>query len=169
MLKCMHIDHKICHRDIKPDNILIDSRGNCKISDFGFAIVMESEDALTDTICGSLPYEAPELLKRERYNPFAVDVWAMGVMLYVMLNSRLPFKCPKNGTKDKPGMEVMLNQQLEGKFTHPEDFEQMSAQVQDLCKKCLDPNPTTRITVQNMSEHPWFKQRSWSTWFSVFH
>ena len=163
----MHVYHKICHRDIKPGNVLIDAKGDCKISDFGFAIVMKDENARTDTVCGTLPFEAPELLKGEEYSPFAVDVWAMGVMLFVMLNGDLPFDFPEEGRKDKSGMEAMLNQQLEGEFTHRDDIEQPSPSVKDLCKKCLDPNPITRITVENMLKHPWFKQRRWSTLFRV--
>ena len=103
----MHVEHKISHRDIKPENVLLDSQGNCKLSDFGFAKSNASEDALTGTVCGTLPFEAPELVKLEgKYSPFKVDIWAMGVMLYMMLNADFPFKAfPKDGdTTNKEAM-----------------------------------------------------------------
>ena len=156
-LKCMHVQYKICHRDIKPDNILLDEDQNCKLSDFGFAKSNDSEDSLTGTVCGTLPFYAPELVKAgksDKYNPFAVDIWAMGVMLYMMLNSDWPFKPFPKGTGDKDGMKVFFKKQQNG-FEHR--VEGLSLQVQSMCKKCLDPDPETRYTAKKMLEHPWLR------------
>ena len=157
-LDCMHNKYKICHRDIKPDNVLLDANENCKLSDFGFAKTNDEEDSLTGTICGTLPFEAPELINGsgKKYNPFAVDVWAMGVMLYQLLNGDFPFKFPPKGTKDKEGMKVFLKKQMKSDFKHKDGVvEKLSIQVQDLCKKCLNPNPETRYTTQRMLKHGW--------------
>jgi len=159
-LNCMHVEYKICHRDIKPDNVLLDANGNCKLSDFGFSKCNDSEDDLTGTVCGTLPYEAPELIKAGPYNPFAVDVWAMGCMLFVLLNSDFPFKIPKKGnTKDTEAIRAMLKQQLSAEFEHRKEVaEKLSPQVQDLCKKCLRPDPKARYNTKRMLAHPWLRR-----------
>ena len=60
----MHTVYKIAHRDIKPDNVLFDVKWHAMMSDFGFAVSFEDDrDPLTGTICGTLPYYAPELVK----------------------------------------------------------------------------------------------------------
>lgn len=88
-LQCMHVEHRICHRDIKVENVLMDENLNAKLSDFGFARdvgMMDTPEGLSETWCGTEPYFAPELVDKRKYNPFAVDIWAMGVMLFAMLN-----------------------------------------------------------------------------------
>jgi serine/threonine protein kinase len=78
----------ICHRDIKPDNILIDRHGRPKLCDFGFAF----KSGVTDIVCGSLPFMAPELLNSTApTDPFAADVWALGITFYFMAVGRLPW------------------------------------------------------------------------------
>ena len=85
----------IVHRDIKPENILMESKDpaniNLKITDFGFAKCYDpSEGGLTETL-GSPLYMAPEIIKKLPYNCM-VDLWALGVLSYIMLSGRPPFK-----------------------------------------------------------------------------
>ena len=88
----MHVKN-ICHRDLKPENILLESKDrnnlDIKISDFGFACFYDSELGL-DTVLGSALYMAPELIRRERYDE-KVDIWAIGVISYMLLTGRNPF------------------------------------------------------------------------------
>jgi BR serine/threonine kinase len=73
----------ICHRDLKPENILLDSDLNVKIADFGFARFLK--DSFADTSCGSPHYAAPEIVRGEKYDGRAADVWSCGVILFALL------------------------------------------------------------------------------------
>jgi len=82
--------HKIAHRDLKLDNILIDSSGKIKLIDFGFAINCKENERLT-SICGTSHYMDPDLACRKPYIGPAADVWAMGVTLFLLLTGDYPF------------------------------------------------------------------------------
>ncbi|XP_025863387.1 testis-specific serine/threonine-protein kinase 4 isoform X3 [Vulpes vulpes] len=96
----------IVHRDLKLENLLLDKRENVKISDFGFAKMVPSNQRmhsspsyrqmncfthLSQTYCGSFAYACPEILLGLPYNPFLSDTWSMGVILYTLVVARLPF------------------------------------------------------------------------------
>lgn len=83
--------HGIAHRDLKLENLLLDKHNNLKLSDFGFARFYDMTFELSSTFCGSLAYASPEILSKSPYNPFASDVWAVGVILYAFVYGRLPF------------------------------------------------------------------------------
>ena len=88
-LQYLH-SNNIIHRDIKPQNILVDANNVCKISDFGFARYKE-QDKLLQTMCGSPLYMAPEIIKHQEYSTKA-DIWSAGVIFYQMLTGTQPLK-----------------------------------------------------------------------------
>ncbi|OHT07726.1 AGC family protein kinase [Tritrichomonas foetus] len=102
ILRYLHKEAKVVHRDIKMDNIIVDSLGHVHLVDFGFAnsygyeICSDSEDSdcvgspLFDTICGTVGYMAPELIQRGHYSD-KVDIWSIGVILYKIVTGKLPF------------------------------------------------------------------------------
>ncbi|KAL0538078.1 hypothetical protein IC582_027073 [Cucumis melo] len=83
----------VYHRDLKLENILVDIRGNIKISDFGLCALQEHlrDDGLLHTTCGSPNYVAPEILANRGYDGAASDIWSCGVILFVILTGLLPF------------------------------------------------------------------------------
>lgn len=81
----------IVHRDIKLENILLDENHNIKIIDFGFSIIIPNYKKL-NIFCGTPSYMAPEIVNKIMYSGNSADVWALGILLYVMLNGKFPFK-----------------------------------------------------------------------------
>lgn len=81
----------IVHRDLKLENIIVDDRNNVKIIDFGFSVFIQHGQKLRN-ICGTPSYMAPELCQKKEYCGFAADVWALGIILYVMLSANHPFR-----------------------------------------------------------------------------
>ena len=87
----MH-ENNIIHRDLKLENILIDTSNlNIKLIDFGFAIKISNQKKLT-IFCGTPSYMCPEIVKKIEYFGKPADIWALGILLYVMLYGKFPFR-----------------------------------------------------------------------------
>ncbi|KAH9367650.1 hypothetical protein HPB48_020321 [Haemaphysalis longicornis] len=104
-----HSQH-IVHRDLKAENLLLDSHMNVKLADFGFSNFFSPTGHLT-TWCGSPPYAAPEVFEGKRYIGPEVDVWSLGVVLYVLVCGALPF--------DGSSLQVLRSRVLSGRFRIP--------------------------------------------------
>lgn len=142
----------VCHRDIKLENILLDKDNNSKLTDFGFAseVINQQTKVLTlsSTYCGTGPYLPPEMLRKNPYNPLISDIWALGVVLFAMLNFKFPFHF-KNVKK-------MYNEQLIRAFNYNKYAgPKLTAKVKDLLWKMLDPTPEERITFDAIFLHEW--------------
>lgn len=139
----------VFHRDLKLENVLVDAKGNLKITDFGLSALPQQfrADGLLHTTCGSANYVAPEILANRGYNGASSDVWSCGVILYVVLIGFLPF--------DDRNLAVLYQKVLKGDFQKPK---WLSAGAQNIIKRILDPNPKTRITMAEIKEDLWFKE-----------
>ncbi|EPX74804.1 CAMK/CAMKL/GIN4 protein kinase Cdr2 [Schizosaccharomyces octosporus yFS286] len=132
----------ICHRDLKPENLFLDAHGSVKIAEFGMASV-QLPGNLLQTSCGSPHYASPEIIMGRPYNGCASDIWSCGVILFALLTGRLPF--------DDDNIRSLLLKVCEGHFDMPSDI---SPQAQHLLYRMLDVNPSTRITMEQIREHP---------------
>ena len=136
----------ITHRDVKIDNLLLDSNFNLKLIDFGLSTKYK-EDELLNQPCGTIVYAAPEVLDYKDYHGMLADVWSCGIVLYGMLSGFLPF-----GDSDD---EINKKMVLEGKIKMPKFF---SEGAKNLLKHMLDINPSSRYTLDDIMEHPWFNK-----------
>ncbi|KAL2906452.1 CBL-interacting serine/threonine-protein kinase 11 [Bienertia sinuspersici] len=145
----------VYHRDIKPENLLLDEKWSLKLSDFGLSAITEGPDqpgpVLTDP-CGTVEYAAPEVImagREEGYDGAKADVWSCGVVLYVMNAGFLPFD------GDNVNLEEMVGKMKRGEFRL---LKKMSTGLKWLLLRLLDPNPDTRIGVQEIIQDGWFRQ-----------
>ncbi|XP_052731721.1 CBL-interacting serine/threonine-protein kinase 8 isoform X4 [Vigna angularis] len=139
----------VYHRDLKPENLLLDSLGNIKISDFGLSALPEQGVSILRTTCGTPNYVAPEVLSHKGYNGAVADVWSCGVILYVLLAGYLPF--------DELDLTTLYSKIERAEFSCPPWFP-VGAKI--LINRILDPNPETRITIEQIRNDEWF-QRSY--------
>lgn len=134
---------KIIHRDLKAENLLLDSEMNIKIADFGFSNEFIPGNKL-DTFCGSPPYAAPELFQGKKYDGPEVDVWSLGVILYTLVSGSLPF--------DGSTLRELRERVLRGKYRIP--F-YMSTDCENLLKKFLVLNPARRASLETIMKDRW--------------
>jgi len=147
-IKYIH-DNNYVHRDLKPENLLLVSPENdfdVKIVDFGFATEVNGENLTTH--CGTPGYIAPEILQDKPYGK-SVDMWAFGVILYILLGGYPPFY-------DK-NQQMLFRKILKGAYTfHPEYWGQVSDEAKDLIRRILVVDVSQRVTVDQALAHPWF-------------
>lgn len=137
---------RIIHRDLKAENLLLDSEMNIKIADFGFSNEFTPGNKL-DTFCGSPPYAAPELFQGKKYDGPEVDVWSLGVILYTLVSGSLPF--------DGSTLRELRERVLRGKYRIP--F-YMSTDCENLLKKFLVLNPAKRASLETIMKDKWMNQ-----------
>lgn len=136
----------VAHRDIKPGNVLIDSYNRTKIADFGIC-VKTSQDELTEHFSGSLSYLAPEIFQKKPHNAMMTDVWALGVTFATILLGRSPWQSDSVG-----GLKKLISA---GKYRLSSRIPDI---VQDLISKMIVVEPSDRLTMKQISEHPFFTQ-----------
>ncbi|XP_035297621.1 sperm motility kinase X-like isoform X2 [Cricetulus griseus] len=138
-------ENNIAHRDIKPDNILLDGKGSVKLCDFGLAIKVASGQRFKG-FCGTLEYCAPEIFTDVEYDAQANDIWSMGVVLYTMVTGRFPF-------------EAKTYSQMKEKMLHPKYSlpSMLSQSIVNLIVQLFTVNPEQRPKICDIMQHQWLK------------
>ncbi|XP_008069168.1 serine/threonine-protein kinase SIK1 [Carlito syrichta] len=138
-------NHHIVHRDLKTENLLLDGNMDIKLADFGFGNFYKSGEPLS-TWCGSPPYAAPEVFEGKEYEGPQLDIWSLGVVLYVLVCGSLPF--------DGPNLPTLRQRVLEGRFRIP-FF--MSQDCENLIRRMLVVDPAKRISIAQIRQHRWMR------------
>ncbi|GAA5816095.1 hypothetical protein MFLAVUS_009617 [Mucor flavus] len=145
----LHVDMKVCHKDLKLENILLNDQGHVKICDFGLAIYQNNHQYADEWVGGSLAYASPEQIKQP--HPLTcpkTDIWSLGVILYALVVGALPF----TDTYD-----LRLQQKiLDAQYDVPSH---LSPQLNQLIRSCLAHDPDKRCTIDQVLNSKWLKEQ----------
>ncbi|XP_048193120.1 sperm motility kinase 2B-like [Perognathus longimembris pacificus] len=139
-------DNGIAHRDLKAENILLDSRGTAKLCDFGLSTRFLPGELL-NMECGTMAYWPPEMFKHQEYQGPKLDVWCLGVLLYYMVMGVLPY--------DIRSWAVLKEQVIAGIFKVRKSF---SPELRGLLAHTMRINPDLRPSVWQLMCYPWFRK-----------
>ncbi|XP_076174068.1 calcium/calmodulin-dependent protein kinase II isoform X27 [Ptiloglossa arizonensis] len=150
-----HCHHNgVVHRDLKPENLLLASKvkgAAVKLADFGLAIEVQGDAQAWFGFAGTPGYLSPEVLKKEPYGK-PVDIWACGVILYILLVGYPPF-----WDEDQHRLYAQIKA---GSYDYPSpEWDTVTPEAKNLINQMLTVNPSKRITAHEALKHPWICQR----------
>lgn len=156
ILALQHLhEHNIVYRDLKPENILLDANGHIALCDFGLSKANLTENATTNTFCGTTEYLAPEVLLDEHGYTKMVDFWSLGVLVFEMCCGWSPFYAEDT--------QQMYKNIAFGKVRFPRDA--LSTEGRNFVKGLLNRNPKHRLgatrDAEELKDHPFFADIDW--------
>ncbi len=146
-------ENDFVHRDIKPENILLDENNNIKLCDFGWCVSLHQNEKRT-TFCGTFEYMAPEIVCEENYDA-AVDIWALGILLYEMLHGYSPFRSLEQN--DEEEYKGIFRNILKMEYTINEKLN-ISKECVQLIKLLLEGDSGERISAMEIYFSSWVKK-----------
>lgn len=148
-------ENRIIHRDIKPQNILLDSKGNIKLCDFGVSGVVVN--SLATTFTGTSYYMAPERIQGQPYSVTS-DIWSLGLTLLEVAMGEFPYPIDKdNGIAPIEVLTMIMT--FQPTFKNEDDI-QWTKSFQSFITYCLEKNPKLRASPRQMLQHPWILGQS---------
>jgi protein-serine/threonine kinase len=156
ILALQHLhEHNIVYRDLKPENILLDANGHIALCDFGLSKANLTDNATTNTFCGTTEYLAPEVLLDEHGYTKMVDFWSLGVLVFEMCCGWSPFYAEDT--------QQMYKNIAFGKVRFPRDA--LSTEGRNFVKGLLNRNPKHRLgatrDAEELKDHPFFADIDW--------
>jgi len=142
----------IAHCDLKLENILLmytKDEYMPVLTDFGFSKQIDQNDPYTSEMCGTVMYISPEIANiyyggpKAKWCPFKSDIWALGIILYVMLTSKFPYENPK------------ITLESNWSISNSQDFQKLDPITQDFLEKMLARHPLARFNTYELLRHPW--------------
>jgi len=162
MLQAIHHAHNqgLAHRDLKPENIMLDKDFNVKIADFGFAAPTAGRDGsgYLHTRLGTIAYMAPELIMSEPYQGYQVDLFALGIILFILYTGHPPFN-QSHPTDTHYKLLVTNRADLFWKYHAKSKGDGFySESFKDLITNMLQFNPSQRLNLVDIIGHPWMME-----------
>jgi serine/threonine protein kinase len=139
--------NSICHRDVKLENVILDSKGDAKLADFGMASVVPPGAKLMESV-GSPHYACPQIIEGKKYSGYCSDVWSLGVVLFILLTGQQPF--------GGDTMDVLFGNITNVRYKIPLELPDSAG---DLIKSILKFNEDERATLHDIQACNWWKLR----------
>eukprot|EP01064_Diplonema_japonicum_P026922 TRINITY_DN3853_c3_g1_i1.p1 TRINITY_DN3853_c3_g1~~TRINITY_DN3853_c3_g1_i1.p1 ORF type:complete len:847 (+),score=183.08 TRINITY_DN3853_c3_g1_i1:52-2541(+) len=141
--------HAVIHRDLKLSNLLLNSKMEVKIADFGLATQLDYDGERKRTICGTPNYIAPEILEGgHKGHSYEVDIWSLGVILYTLLVGKPPFEMSDRNSTYRRIRQVS--------YSFPPDLH-ISSEAKNLVRRILQADPEKRPTLESVENDPFFR------------
>jgi len=154
-LECLH-NNGVIYRYLKPENILVDSQGHLRITDFGLSKIKEKEEEVAFSFCGTPEYIAPEIIRGAGYGK-EIDYWSLGLIIYEMLSGINPFK--QKGLNKYQKIKMVIESEILM-------FDIFSKNTCSLLQGLLKKDPKKRLGsgktgIQEIKKHAFFKKIDW--------